>query len=60
MLPLKDAPILGCKWIYKTKSHSNDVIISHKARLVAQGNKQEYGVNKFDIFNPIEKCDLIT
>ena len=33
--------VLGCKWIYWLKSHADQSIDHHKARLVAQGFKQE-------------------
>lgn len=39
VLAPKDAPIIGCKWVYKTKTHSNGKVASYKARLVALGNK---------------------
>ena len=37
--------VVGCKWIYKIKTHSNRSIEHYKARLVAKGFTQEYGID---------------
>ena len=34
--------VVGCKWIYKIKTHSDGSIEHYKARLVAKGFTQEY------------------
>ncbi|WP_274923149.1 reverse transcriptase domain-containing protein, partial [Streptomyces clavifer] len=38
------ASVIGSKWIYSVKVHSDGSIDRYKARLVAQGYKQEYGI----------------
>ncbi|KAI0530990.1 hypothetical protein KFK09_000539 [Dendrobium nobile] len=43
--PPADAPILGCRWTYKTKLDPAGHPLTHKARLVSQGSTQEHGVN---------------
>lgn len=35
--PIKNQTILGCKWMFKTKLHSDGTIACYKARLAAQG-----------------------
>jgi len=44
----KGRQILGCKWVYKSKTNKFGQIIRHRARLVAQGFRQR----EYDSFNP--------
>ena len=45
--------VVGCKWIYKIKTHSDKSIKHYKARLVAKGFTQEYGIDYEETFAPI-------
>jgi hypothetical protein len=47
--------LVGCKWIFKIKRHSDGSIGRHKARLVAQGFSQEPGLDYGDTFSPMVK-----
>ena len=37
--------MVGCKWIYKIKTHSDGSIKRYKVHLVAKGFTQEYGID---------------
>lgn len=51
--------LVGCKWLYRIKRHSDGTLARYKARLVAQGFSQEEGVDYFDTFNPVIKPTTI-
>ena len=51
--------LVGCKWVYKTKRNSFGEIDRYKARLVAQGYSQEYGVDFNEVFAPVARYKSI-
>ena len=50
---------IGSKWVYTVKLKSNGSLDRYKARLVALGNKQEYGLYYEETFAPIAKMTTV-
>ena len=50
-----DKNIVGSKWVFRVKRKADGSIDKYKARLVAQGFTQIYGVDYFTTFLPITK-----
>ena len=51
--------MVGCKWIYKIKTHSDGFIERYKARLVAKGFTQEYEIDYEKTFAPIARISSV-
>ena len=52
-------PVIGCKWIYKTKPSADGTPPKYKAHLVAKGFLQEGGIDYHETFSPIIKVTTI-
>jgi hypothetical protein len=55
----KGKHVVGGRWVYKTKFNSDGTIDRHKARLIAQGFTQTFGVDYKETFAPVAKMNTI-
>ena len=50
---------IGVKWVYKIKRTVDGEIDWYKARLIARGYKQQYGVDYVEVFALVTKVDTV-
>ncbi|GJS02902.1 putative ribonuclease H-like domain-containing protein [Tanacetum coccineum] len=60
---LVDLPIgkraIGTKWVFRNKKDERGIVIRNKARLVAQGHRQEEGIDYEEVFAPVARIEAI-
>nr|GEV75005.1 copia protein [Tanacetum cinerariifolium] len=51
--------VIGTKWVYRNKKDERGVIVRNKARLVAQGHRQEEGIDYDEVYAPVARIEAI-
>ncbi|GJQ98311.1 putative ribonuclease H-like domain-containing protein [Tanacetum coccineum] len=50
---------IGTKWVFKNKMDDRSIVVKNKARLVAQGFRQEEGIDYDEVFAPVARIEAI-
>nr|GEU51335.1 ribonuclease H-like domain-containing protein [Tanacetum cinerariifolium] len=50
---------IGTKWILKNKKDAKGIVVRNKSRLVAQGHRQEEGIDYNEVFAPVARIEAI-
>ncbi|GJW24817.1 putative ribonuclease H-like domain-containing protein [Tanacetum coccineum] len=50
---------IGTKWVFKNKRDERSIVVKNKARLVAQGFRQEEGIDYDEVFAPVARIETI-
>lgn len=51
--------LIGAKWVFKLKKNEAGEVIKYKARVVAQGYSQKYGVDYTEVFAPVTRLTTL-
>nr|GEU92239.1 putative ribonuclease H-like domain-containing protein [Tanacetum cinerariifolium] len=50
---------IGTKWVLKNKKDARGIVIRNKTMLVAQGHRQEEGIDYEEVFTPVARIEAI-
>lgn len=51
--------VLTNRWVYKTTKNENGEITKYKARLVARGHVQKFGIDYEEVFAPVARYEIV-
>ena len=51
--------VIGTKWVFRNKTDCDGIITRNKARLVAQGYRQEEGIDYEETFAPVARLEAV-
>ncbi|GJX78055.1 putative ribonuclease H-like domain-containing protein [Tanacetum coccineum] len=51
--------VIGTKWVFRNKRDQRGIVVRNKARLVAQGHRQEQGIDYDEVFSPVARIEAI-
>ncbi|GJV15337.1 putative ribonuclease H-like domain-containing protein [Tanacetum coccineum] len=51
--------VIGAKWVFRNKRDERSIVVKNKARLVAQGFRQEEGIDYDEVFAPVARIEAI-
>ncbi|GJT64269.1 putative ribonuclease H-like domain-containing protein [Tanacetum coccineum] len=51
--------VIGTKWVFRNKRDERSIVVKNKARLVAQGFRQEEGIDYDEVFAPVAMIEAI-
>lgn len=54
-----DKRVISCRWVFHTKKHQNGEVKRYKARLVARGCEQRYGIDFDEVYAPVARMETI-
>ncbi|GJR80970.1 putative ribonuclease H-like domain-containing protein [Tanacetum coccineum] len=55
----QQALVIGTKWVFKNKRDERSIVVKNKARLVAQGFRQDKGIDYDEVFVPVARIKAI-
>ena len=59
VIPIAHVKVVGNKWIFRIKYNSDGSISRYKARLVANGFHQTFGIDYSETFSLVVKASIV-